>query len=793
MEDFRRGIKPAAVLGGFSAALLCLLGYLLLLQRADIPKAAIPPDTGEALVRVGDTDIRIPADKEFALAFERPGRPLRLTLRGPSGAERTVAPTAAPFYANAAYPLAFLLVGLASIGLGTATGFLKPRDPKARIFFWLALSFGITVAVQGDSYGLRPSQWPTFIPSLFFILGYAFVPALFLHLSLAFGRPSPRIRRGLLYLPAGLAAAVLGGTFLLAFAASSIEAFRLNVNAYRIFRIYVVAYCLAAIFHLGRTYRRAGGDSSRARIKWVFFGLSIGLAPYILLYMIPRAFDASPLLSEEITAFFFVLIPAAFAISIVRHQLLDIEIVISRSLVYSLLTVFTVGLYLLIVEIFHRLLARAVSLRSGFTTAAAVFLAAAAFNPARRRLQDLVDRTFFRKRFDIRRAVLEFSERAYRYVRREDLLDGFERAVQAALPVELLRPPVPMSGRNGEASPDGAVPASLAEGGGAAVLARSASVRETEGVDFSAEKTLERLGIELALPVRSSSGGPGEWLMVGKKKSGTRFEEEDIELLQTLTNELAVNLERLRLQEEVVYERASREKSDELNRLKTEFVASVSHELRTPMSSIRGVAELLRSGKIRGREQRERCLDLMLTESGRLSRFLHNVLDYGRAEGGTMAFHLAKGDLRDAVREAVEAFRTGAGSAEARLDVVLPDAAVEANIDRDAVIRALTNLIDNALKYSAAGAPVAVELRRSGGRAEILVRDAGIGIAPEDVDRIFREFFRAESAVRMAPRGAGLGLKIVARIMEGHGGAVRVESEAGQGSVFRLVFPEVCP
>ena len=786
--------------GGLLFAFVCAYGYSLVLGRADMPAGiGLPHFAGGPLVRIDDVDLRIPKDQEFALAFKDVGRPVLFFLRDSDGSTRTVAAPSVPYYADPAFLLVYFLVGLISIVLGTAARVLKPADIKARLFYWLALSFAVTAVIQGDSYGLRPARWTTFIPCLFFIVGYAFVPALFLHFSLAFLHPSSRFRRLVLYLPAALTAGVLGTTFIYAFTVPSIVAFRFNVGFFKFFRLYVIAYSLVAVVLLGLAHRRSPDEQSRSQIKWIFFGLSGGLAPYLLLYMVPRALGLAPLLSEEVTALFFAAFPATFAIAIIRHRFLDIDLIINRSLVYSFLTVSTVGIYLLIVQGVQGILVRVMPVRPGIMAGAGVFLAAAAFHPAQRGIQSFVDRSFFRRRYDFRRTIFDFNEQARRAIRKEDLLRSFVETIRRILPVESLKlavRPGPEAGKGAVAAssrggPDGEeILPVLAAADGASVLARSSAVRLNDRIDFSMEKSLETLGVGIAFPIRSSPGRGTEWLALGKKRSGERYSRDDIELLQTLANELAVNLDRLRLQEEVVYERASREKLDELNHLKTEFIASVSHEIRTPMSSIQGLAEILQAGKIKSREQREHYLNLMVAESGRLSRFLHNVLDFCRIEQRAKAYHFEDLDLRSVVDDAVGLFRPAAEGRGYRLEVVRPDTAVEARVDGEAVKQALINLIDNALKYSAPGTAVTIELGRADGRIEIRVRDRGIGVAPADLGRIFEKFFRAKEASRVAPQGAGLGLKIVKAIMEAHNGDIGVESEAGQGSTFRLIFPE---
>jgi two-component system phosphate regulon sensor histidine kinase PhoR len=252
---------------------------------------------------------------------------------------------------------------------------------------------------------------------------------------------------------------------------------------------------------------------------------------------------------------------------------------------------------------------------------------------------------------------------------------------------------------------------------------------------------------------------------------------------------LGVNLGRIRLQEEVIYERASREKSDELVRLKTEFISTVSHELRTPMTSLRGLAELLRSGKISEGARREHLLGLMAGECGRLTRFLTNVLDFGKIEQNAKVYELKETALGPLVRDVAELVRESHPDGGIELEVIAPESPVTVRADADAVRQALLNLVDNALKYSPDRKEVTVSLAAGPDAVIIAVKDNGMGVAPGDRDRIFEPFFRASRAAERDPAGVGLGLKIVKHIMDAHGGRVTVESEPGKGSTFGLVFP----
>jgi signal transduction histidine kinase len=319
-------------------------------------------------------------------------------------------------------------------------------------------------------------------------------------------------------------------------------------------------------------------------------------------------------------------------------------------------------------------------------------------------------------------------------------------------------------------------------------MAKKRAVRTEENMDFSQEKILEEKNLEMVIPLSFRSTDLDGLLTIGKKKSGERFTRDDLELLLTMASELALNLERIRLQEEVFEERAEKEKLDELSRLKTEFISSVSHELRTPMSSIRGLAEILQAGKIKEKGKREELLNLMASESGRLSRFLHNILDFGKIEQRVKTYDFKKLKMQPILKEVVRLTKYRLESEGFVLKTHLPKKSIFLKIDQDAVKQALTNLIDNAMKYSSEKKEIIIRLVEKEREAEIQVQDKGIGIPLEEQEKIFEGFYRHEEAIRSNPKGVGLGLKIVKHIMDAHKGKIRVESQPNEGSTFRLIF-----
>ncbi len=233
----------------------------------------------------------------------------------------------------------------------------------------------------------------------------------------------------------------------------------------------------------------------------------------------------------------------------------------------------------------------------------------------------------------------------------------------------------------------------------------------------------------------------------------------------------------------VVLVAAARERK--LSNLKSDFVANVSHELKTPLSLVRMFGELLQSGRVESEAKRQQYLQIITSESERLSALIENVLDFAKVERGRAAYEFTEGSLTDVVGRAVEACRVRAERDHVALELET-DEAPPCRLDERAIEIGVINLVDNALKYAAGGQRVRVEVLHGARSAEIRVTDQGPGIPPEDRKRIFERFVRGTSASGNQVRGSGIGLALVKHIAEAHGGRAWVEPAEPRGSTFVL-------
>lgn len=234
-------------------------------------------------------------------------------------------------------------------------------------------------------------------------------------------------------------------------------------------------------------------------------------------------------------------------------------------------------------------------------------------------------------------------------------------------------------------------------------------------------------------------------------------------------------------------------KERETMRLRGALIANVSHELRTPLAMIRLGAETLKLAKLKEKERLE-IEDQILREVLHLSHLVENVLDVARIQhNAARALAFTPVHPRELITMLISTYESWIRSKGFRVTTQIDDSIEAQYWDRESVSRALLNLIDNAIKYSADDKVIDVILRQNAEHVIVEVHDHGIGIGPNDLQRIFDPYFRAQFSDTQTRRGAGLGLTLVQQIVAAHGGRVEVESEIGKGSTFRLLFPRLKP
>ncbi len=220
--------------------------------------------------------------------------------------------------------------------------------------------------------------------------------------------------------------------------------------------------------------------------------------------------------------------------------------------------------------------------------------------------------------------------------------------------------------------------------------------------------------------------------------------------------------------------------------MRSDFVSAVTHELKTPLSTIRTIADTLVRGRLSTPEQVHTYAELLAQEERRLARLIDNLLAYARVTDVTEVYSFESLSPHDVAAEAMSRFKHQLmdGSVDFQLDV--DPALPRIRADRTALVLAFDNIIDNAIRYSAETTKAVMTAHAEDGVVEFTVTDHGVGIPPDELQRVQRRFSRGRSSVG---HGSGLGLAIVRRIANDHGGSLQLESTVGVGTTVRLAIP----
>ncbi len=305
---------------------------------------------------------------------------------------------------------------------------------------------------------------------------------------------------------------------------------------------------------------------------------------------------------------------------------------------------------------------------------------------------------------------------------------------------------------------------------------RCASVPETVGV----EEFLSELEISTALVVPLLTNENVLGTITALRRDGRPFTPDDQELLTMFASQASIAVTNA-----ILYERTK-----ELDRMKSEFVAVVSHEVRTPLTSIKGSLELLGDERfhVLPAPQKE-LLSICQANTERLITLINDILDFSKLESSKLSLNFEGVDVGKLVPEAVDHIRNLAGMKGIAIDVHIEGSAGSVDADPMRVAQVITNLLGNAIKFSPERGKIEVWARGTDEEVTIDVKDYGKGISQRDLSRLFQRFAQLDSSTTRKAGGTGLGLVISKGIVEQHGGRIWVESAVGKGSTFSFSLP----
>ncbi|HTK70738.1 MAG TPA: ATP-binding protein [Candidatus Eisenbacteria bacterium] len=285
------------------------------------------------------------------------------------------------------------------------------------------------------------------------------------------------------------------------------------------------------------------------------------------------------------------------------------------------------------------------------------------------------------------------------------------------------------------------------------------------------------------VPVPAAKAGESAGFLVTGISARLRFDAGYHDFLDLVKTQIGSAIATARAYE---HEKKRAEQLAELDRAKTTFFSNVSHEFRTPLTLILGpLADALDT--VSEPAQRDR-LERIQRNALRLQKLVNTLLDFSRIEAGRIQASFELVDLAELTRDLASAFRSGVEKAGMSLTVDCDPPSEPAYVDRDMWEKIVFNLLSNAFKFTLEGG-IEVRLREVEGRAELSIRDTGVGIAPEQLPRVFERFHRIEGVEARTHEGTGIGLALASELVKLHGGDLTVTSAVGQGSTFTVSLP----
>jgi PAS domain S-box-containing protein len=275
-----------------------------------------------------------------------------------------------------------------------------------------------------------------------------------------------------------------------------------------------------------------------------------------------------------------------------------------------------------------------------------------------------------------------------------------------------------------------------------------------------------------AVPIRRDDGSVAGWF-------GT-----NTDITEQLNAEEAIRESEHRLRRALEMERNARTGAERATKARDETLAIVAHDLRNPVHAIMGAAAML--GLQFTDEKSRRHLAVVERSAIEMERLISDLLDVARIDAGTFALHRASLDASTLIEETVEVFQTKARAKDVALRCEVAEDVKPIDADHDRLIRVLSNLLSNALKFSLEGRPVSVRAANDERAVRFSVKDSGAGIPESDLPRVFDRFWQADRASRT---GAGLGLSICKGIVQAHGGRIWVASKVNRGTTFYFTIP----
>jgi signal transduction histidine kinase len=577
---------------------------------------------------------------------------------------------------------------------------------------------------------------------------------------------------------------------------------------YFVFLIYIGLCMGLGLYALVGHYIRSQGKE-KSQLRLVLIGLFLSAMGILITNVVlPNLYNVGSIVTR-IGIYGILFLTGFSAYAIVRHRWFNMRLVVARSVAYllllaSLAAFYAVGIFGLSQSLFSG--AQVGVVQNIFYIILALVLAFT-FQPLRRFFERLTDSIFYRDKYDSQIVLTEIGKILASEIILEKLLADTLKSIAQNLHIDHGQFYIFNEGKIYKVAHYGPLPKRIIVVPELKHLRRNMIVAdELEGGEV--KRIMEDHGIRFSMLLKTKEEFVG-FLLLGDKLSGDIYSEQDTQLLEILSSELAVAIQNAKAYEEISqFNITLQDKVDEatkrlrkananlktLDKAKDEFISMASHQLRTPLTTIKGYISMILEGDTGAiTDEQKEFLNYAFDSSQRMVGLISDLLNVSRLSAGRFMIDRTPTDIIAVAADEVRQLQTHAESKH--LDLIFDHPSVEfplVNIDENKTRQVMMNFIDNALYYTKEGSvTISLELDEAKKVVRFRVRDTGIGVPKAALAKLFTKFFRADNAQTARPDGTGLGLYLAKRVVEDQGGTILVESEEGKGSMFGFELPLV--
>ena len=671
-------------------------------------------------------------------------------------------------------------------------------------YIFISLAYSVSVPISERS---GTDVWSILIPFWWAIL-FSMIPPLTLNFALRFPYKKKILKKRpylalLAYLPTALFLPIILYTLWEGGLYKELENYPLYDTVYKLFTGYLLIYVVTAFFILFNVLRNPMQRKQKMQVLWFIYGSAVGLFPYMFLRILPKLFGFESLISWEAILVILFVVPISWAISVFAYQLFDVEVVINRSLVYFTVLSSLVILYILIIYVSSSYLGSYYDLNNRMFMTLTIVGAALLFEPARRRIQYLIDRFFYRDWYSYRKTLLQVGRQLSAI---SDTHSLYRELVKQLVEILYLKNAYIVEFVEEKPDNISTYRLSVAHGLTEEEIIESKSLTKGFDLDLSSpvmvrfveklnpihtdqiwifpdlpedfralRKDMDNIHTQLLVPIVLNNKLIG-CLCLGAKRSGASFTYKDIQLLKSLQHEVSLAIKNSSLIQGLI----------EAERLASlgEMSAKIAHEINNPLTVIMMNAQL----ELEKEQEPDlrNTLDLIVKHSRHIKELTRGYMNLGKIENAKQRNLL----MSEVIHSTVKSLTPLGQLKHVNLIESYFKGESEVNGDFTSLEQVFRNLILNAVHATSAiplrKIEVGIKSSSESGFSEAYVSDNGNGIPPNVIDKIFDPYF----STKKKDEGTGLGLAVVKDIIEViHKGKVSVESEIDKGTIFKILIP----